>query len=355
MNTTFILKLILGSLLVLMGSNCEQKSSDSNGQSALVQKCAAMSSETCKQNAYSCRWNIDKCDSKIMVGLPALPSDLNAAKQIKADKYVCMIDKNDELWCLDEVPGGDSIIPHPSRKFAEVETQGYRVCGVLTDGQGMCFTSGKEDPSLNITKKLSKLYPFGEHTCGIYADGKVFCDGDNNYLQQIEGLAAARNASKATHLLVTRDYYLGILFEDKELVGFNFISNKWGLEVSHPIFLTASVAASQIAIADKPDFCAIQNATSVLFCAGGNYVKGIIAIPAEIATEKFTQVSVGHSHTCGILGKDQTAKCWGGKSKGQLQIPANLTGTKSIVAGNEITCWIDSTDVPHCVGRGQVI
>ena len=87
-------------------------------------------------------------------------------------------------------------------------------------------------------------------------------------------------------------------------------------------------------------------------------------LPAEIAAG-FTTLATGGYHSCG-LQTDGTAFCWGDNSSGQLgngTINSNGTGLpvrvatslkfKSLTAGYDHTCGLDSQNVAYCWGSGN--
>ncbi|USN51276.1 MAG: hypothetical protein H6731_02395 [Myxococcales bacterium] len=315
-------------------------------------KCDFVKQKECELWSYSCAWNVDVCMERWSSELPDLPVKLKKVKQIKADDYVCVIDKQDELWCMHRRGGKYEILPHETRKFIHVETQGDRVCGVLKGGEGICFTEGKKDPIPTFSKKLLKLYPFGKNICGIYQDGKVFCDGDNQRITEIAGMAPKN--LRALELAVNQDRLIEILYEDNWAGLYAYESSGWrrGGELGAG-FAMFRVAASQKFDLTGLDRCYIIAGRQSLVCSGPHYKNGEMKIPKDVEKKPVKSVSVGFNHSCAILQDDDEARCWGWKSKGQLQIPANLKGVKSIVAGNEISCYITSESKAQCVGRGK--
>jgi hypothetical protein len=312
--------------------------------------CNLLGEQACRSKNYLCKWNVDSCQPLLSTKLPILPMNLQEVKQLKADMYVCGIDKKDELWCLHEYDHLN-IYPHLSRHFKEVETQAFRVCGVLSDGSGLCFTEGEEDEGFQFTKKLSKLYPFGQNTCGIYEDGTVFCYGVSPNIHQINSLTTVV-PKKATDLVINHDFRLGVLFENGQFLGTYFINNQWKAIGLISNISTASTAVSQIT-EKRPDACIIFKNTEQLACIGLNYDGKEVKIPTDLKNQRFTSVSVGKNHTCAILERNNQARCWGGNSRGQAKLPNDITEIKSIVAGEDITCYIDNADKPHCIGRAK--
>ncbi len=57
-----------------------------------------------------------------------------------------------------------------------------------------------------------------------------------------------------------------------------------------------------------------------------------------------SELTAGHSHTCGIVKADSSARCWGHNNDGQTTVPAVSGGCASLAAGSDHTCGIVKAD-----------
>jgi hypothetical protein len=99
--------------------------------------------------------------------------------------------------------------------------------------------------------------------------------------------------------------------------------------------------------------CAISNAatSSRMRCWGSNR-NGQATVPNQ-ASSSWSAVSLGRSHTCGLLTSGQM-QCWGLNDVGQTAVPNQSTARwTSVSAGWFFTCGILNTGLLRCWGENQ--
>ncbi|MCM2323003.1 MAG: hypothetical protein NDJ90_07040, partial [Oligoflexia bacterium] len=191
----------------------------------------------------------------------------------------------------------------------------------------------------------------GEHTCGLIADGRMFCWGANTYGQLGRG-----NTLSESYLVAL------------------YVIGDWN-----------TTAWSSLSLGETHT-CAIRQSDSQLFCWGKNYTGQLgdgnnlttsnYPIPLTATggwnTTTWKAVSAGGSalgdHTCAIRSDDRLF-CWGSNSQGQLgagnttdkSVPTELNPTggwntmtwKAVIVGSTHTCAIRSDDRLFCWGNNQ--
>jgi PKD domain-containing protein/Regulator of Chromosome Condensation (RCC1) repeat protein len=92
--------------------------------------------------------------------------------------------------------------------------------------------------------------------------------------------------------------------------------------------------------------CALK-AVGTLSCWGDNS-RGQISVPAGLSG--VAAVSAGQTHTCALKG-DGTVSCWGGNSFGQANVPTGLSGVIQVSGGDLHTCALKSDGMVICWGE----
>jgi alpha-tubulin suppressor-like RCC1 family protein len=220
-------------------------------------------------------------------------------------------------------------------RYSRVAAGANHTCGIGADGRMYCWGAGATGAlgtgntsdalvptAVGGTQTFSRVVAHSDYTCAIGADTRVYCWGSNNTGQLGNGTigGSAALTPTATNFVQT----------------FREISAGLG----NPCGVTL---ASQI------------------FCWGGgnlfatDYTNGI----------SFQQVAGGApaQHACG-LAADGQAYCWGRNTYGQLgngsvtdsSTPVAVVGPRfgSIVTGDEHTCGISFDGDTYCWGRAQL-
>ncbi|MEX0843111.1 MAG: hypothetical protein WD120_02055, partial [Gemmatimonadota bacterium] len=166
-------------------------------------------------------------------------------------------------------------------------------------------------------------------TCGVEAQGRVFCWGDDEMGQ----LGIGGHGSRSTPAPVVAD------------VPFSTVSVGW----SHACALDLQGRAH----------CWGANPDGRLGVGTLEWAARPVPVAGGV---RFSWISAGSSHSCGVT-LDGEAHCWGDGADGRLgtggveshlepqRVDAELTFT-SVTAGLDFTCGIDMGGGAHCWGNG---
>jgi alpha-tubulin suppressor-like RCC1 family protein len=163
----------------------------------------------------------------------------------------------------------------------------------------------------------------GSHTCGLAADGRVYCWGDNEFGQLGDGTRTNHSSPKAVS---------GTL---------RFV------QVSAGAYHTCAVTA------DNRAYCwgNIENGR-----LGTTVGDGLT--PAVAGGRRFVRVRAGTYHTCAV-NPYNVAFCWGKKAFGELGggdnyiTPVRVAGGlsfRSVIAGGGFTCGVTTGNKGYCWG-----
>ena len=94
--------------------------------------------------------------------------------------------------------------------------------------------------------------------------------------------------------------------------------------------------------------CALK-ADGTLACWGANY-DGQTIVPT--AASPWVQVSAGEYHTCGVKA-DGTLACWGNNFNGQTSVPMTTSPWVQVSAGGEHTCAAKADGILACWGNNE--
>jgi alpha-tubulin suppressor-like RCC1 family protein len=254
--------------------------------------------------------------------------------------------------CMDDEPDPETFIPKPvqiegTRLFVDLSLGDLHSCGLQADGQLFCWgsnlqgQSGNGVPGGTVTAVpqaviggvlFSRVSAGGVHTCGINVDGATMCWGNN----QVGQLGVGSNLDK---------------FEPSPIVGGHVFTQVSAGTFNHTCGLKANGEV----------WCWGLNDMGQL--GNGNHSNQ--NAPTQVGGGvKFISVSTGGKHTCGIA-TDSSAYCWGLNSRGQVgdgtnierQIPTKVAAAlkfKQITTGLEHTCGITDIGDPYCWGDNVV-
>lgn len=180
-------------------------------------------------------------------------------------------------------------------------------------------------------KTFTSLYVGGFHVCALDADARASCWGWHGLGQlavgPYEGPGAHRSApSPAADSLRFLSLALGALHTCG--IGLDSITYCWGLNDKSQLGIDSSLS---------PDRC------------GGGSVCSIRPIALD-STFRFTAVTAGRGHTCGLTTSG-VAYCWGNRSP----IPTAVTGPAfvRITAGTHHTCGLTAAGAAYCWGEND--
>jgi alpha-tubulin suppressor-like RCC1 family protein len=254
--------------------------------------------------------------------------------------------------CNDAGPELPTFILQPvqingSRVFVDLSLGDFHSCGLQADGEVFCWGlntqgqsgngvpggTGSNVPRVIIGGALfSSISAGGNHTCGINKDGTTMCWGNNVGGQ----LGVGTNQDK---------------FEPAPVQGGHLFIQVSASTFGHTCGLKANGEA----------WCWGVNADGQL--GTGNLVNQ--NVPVQVGGNiKFTSISSGGAHTCGIT-VDSSAYCWGRNDRGQVGdgtntprlIPSKVSAPLKFIqlaAGLAHTCALSETGDAYCWGDNVV-
>lgn len=257
------------------------------------------------------------------------------------------------VGCNDIGPDLPTFLTKPtqmndSRPFVDLSLGDSHSCGLQADGQVFCWglnTQGQSgngvtgesavgDPRLVIGGVLfSSISAGGSHTCGISKGGITMCWGNN-----VGGQLGVANSSIAR-------------FEPTPVSGGHTFIQVSASTFAHTCGLKANGEV----------WCWGFNENGQL--GTGNLTNSIA--PVQVGGGiKFTRISAGGAHTCGIAA-DSSAYCWGRNDRGQIGdgtndqrlIPTKVATTTKFIRlalGLAHTCALADNGHPYCWGDNVV-
>ena len=318
---------------------------------------------------------------------------------------------------------------NPGVTFISISAGVSHTCAIGSDGEGYCWglgtygrlgnggtsqsptpvlvSRGARDPGVTF----SSISAGGGHTCAIGSDGNGYCWGYNYQGQLGNGNTGTDSTTpvkvifslpdKPTNLVATYGDGQVSLGWNKPLDGWSTITDyiiqyssnggsSWstfndGISTNtlatvtgltndtQYTFRVAAVSSNGTGlyssiVQSTPQaltITGIVTAGNDLYFGGGNMIIGTTGLGD---TQKFNQMSLGDSHSCG-LSIDGKGYCWGNNHKGQLgngsttgsttpvlisqgERPSNVTYT-SISASVEVACGLGSNGQAYCWGKNN--
>lgn len=216
-------------------------------------------------------------------------------------RHACGVALDDETYCWGSNDSGqlgtDSVAfstPTPVRvdtdvRFASVTAGGAHSCGLTADGRAHCWGDNRwgqlGDASTAVTRQpvavngglvFSELSAGIRHTCGLTADGAAYCWGANDESQL--GLSTADSDPHST----------------PQRVG----------------------AARSFTTLDAGSFTCALDPLGDPYCWGGDFGSAPTHLPGQLS---FRSLTVGSAHACGIPDSGRP-RCWGSNGVGQLGV-----------------------------------
>ena len=308
-------------------------------------------------------------------------------------------------------PSTDSINLGNGKTAKQIALGANHTCAILNDNSVKCWgsnsfeqlgygdTSNRNEPSadsinLGAGKSANQIALGNFHSCVILNDDSVKCWGNNSSGQLGYGDTTNRSEPSADSInlgdgksakqIVLGSNYSCVILKDDSIkcwgdnnsgrLGYGDISNL-SAPSTDSINLGAGKHAKQLAIGKNDHSCAILNDDSVKCWGFHDYGKLgyddtiVRRMPATNSINlglgnTAKQVALGNDHSCAILN-DDSVKCWGRSSKGQLgyEIDKITTPgsprlnktqtTKQIVTSTSATCIILNDDSVKCWGRNN--
>ncbi|MGD8728071.1 MAG: Ig-like domain-containing protein [Gemmatimonadota bacterium] len=245
-------------------------------------------------------------------------------------------------------------------------------------GNGSSRLSGSPTPVSGAhTYRQISAGPIGNHTCGLTADGRVYCWGDN-YWGEVSPFVTERSVYEPVlvdvgHTVVqvaVARYHSCALTTTGEAYcwGLNdhgHLGNGTLSESGGPDKVDAPAPFESIA-AGRNHTCGLDG-SGLAYCWGFNQYGGVgqgvewdNPIPTLVSsTHHFDQIAGGDGFTC--ARSDGDVYCWGSNSQGQLGggggaeagVPSLVPGLSDIVfveAGTHYACALDEGGAAYCWG-----
>lgn len=230
-----------------------------------------------------------------------------------------------------------------------------------------------------IGATITKIVGGGSHSCALYSTGIVKCWGDDFYGQLGDGGANSDQLSPTLVAGITTAIDIAAGTNHTCAVLANGRAQCWGEDANGQLGNDASLTdqGSPALVATVTDFIQIAaggsltcglRATGVPVCWGADAEGGVgnnagfvdMTTPQTVnGLTNMTDISVGRQHACGRRS-DNTFRCWGSDSYGQLgngggttnsgvpvtPAPGTATGSAaggdvscSFISGGSVKCW----------------
>jgi len=290
--------------------------------------------------------------------------------------------------------------PSLSVSFAQLELGYGHTCGLAADGRAFCMgdhqyaqlgtsepmrrCQGGAQPCSQTPLPVDGGHAFVQlgldqrHSCGLTANGEVYCWGFGEGGQLGDGLrtnsqAPVRVQTSARFRFLGRGQSSGNLCaiaEGGQLycwgIGGDGQGGNGTLDVAPAPTPVASNLAFRAVGSGQGFACALAESGDIYCWGRNNYGRlgtgqsGATTVPALVAGGlKYAALAVGGQHACG-LAVDGSAHCWGfAPSVGSTapvdgatrpQPVAGRRSYRAITAGFQHTCAIDTTDQAWCWG-----
>ena len=213
----------------------------------------------------------------------------------------------------------------PSEKFEQVSAGGSHTCGVKADGKIVCWGNddhGQSTPPAGTFRQVSA----GEsHTCAINADRKVNCWGSNSRGKSTPPAGTFQQVSAGS------DHTCGVHAKGYAVC--------WGEYHVSRVPVLQSGTLEQVSTGSHHT-CGVW-ANGWAFCWGTDLYGEVTSSPGT-----FQQVSAGLAHTCGVK-TDGSLSCWGDNREGQAmpqwetfqQVSSGALSTCGVKTDGRLACW----------------
>ncbi len=269
------------------------------------------------------------------------PSVQTTFTSVSAGKYhTCGIradNANVECWGSNAY---NQAAPPSNAEFTTISAGGFHTCGIKQDNTVECWGAGttnsgtdnKYGQSLPPVNVKFDFISAGElHTCGITETGFAMCWGSNNEGQSLP----LKSDIPFKAITAGKDHTCALEKHTSYVYCWGGNGNSYA-DVPSPINLSVGYFHACMVLA-----------SGELKCWGNNN-NGESTPPAGV---KFTQVSTGVAHTCGIRADNQKVQCWGQNGHDRATPPINSVFTAistkyrhtcGTLVDQTIECWGDN-------------
>ena len=209
--------------------------------------------------------------------------------------------------------------PLRDERLTAISVGDWHGCGLRADGAAVCW----EDEASPPGGKFTSISAGWSHTCGLREDGAAVCWGDNE-----DGRASPPRDERFTAISAGYRHTCGLRDDGTAVC--------WG-----------DNAYGQITPFNTASDVRTRTRTWRSWWIWGDNEYGEISP----AVGKFTAISAGAWHTCG-LREDGVAVCWGGNSYGRIYAPESYIFL-SVSAGAWHSCGLIQDGTAVCWGAGS--
>lgn len=232
-------------------------------------------------------------------------------------RHCCAIRWDDVIRCWGNNDNGEAT--DPAGYFKAVAAGNEHSCGISENDTLSCWGINEFNQSQVPHTRLTTVATGGQHACGLRPDGSITCWGQNDYGQ-----------APQTQIVIPPN------LSDEE---------KAQLTAQDPI----KNAFSQLS-AGPSHTCGVKLDGQILCWGAGTQAASTenCLVPecgqAAAPEGRFTQVSSGRVHSCGIESGNSTATCWGANGAQQSTVPLRDDGGEhtfiAVATGHSSTCGI---------------
>jgi len=257
--------------------------------------------------------------------------------------------------CRGEDVNGPATLPQPAAQvaatplaFTQVSAGGSHTCGVTADNRGYCWgdndyyghgqlgdgtmTDRLTPTPVAGTLRFRSISSGGSHTCALTVDFRAYCWGSNTTGAVGDGTIGARTRPVAVH------------------GGLKFLQIDAG-----------GATTCGVSYSNRRAYCWGENSYGQI----GDGTTTNRSTPALVAGgHQFRQLSVGLYYTCGVTTANE-AFCWGSNAVGQIGdnstatvrlTPSRVAGMhsfKQVDAGFTHSCAVTTDNQAYCWGNGR--
>ena len=241
------------------------------------------------------------------------------------DEWVCTVTPSDGVNTGPDTTESVTVV-YP---WEQITAGAQHSCGIDTAGAPQCWGDNSDGQSTPPSRVFDDIDSGGFHSCGI-SGGNVYCWG--------------RDIDDQVSEAPTVGSYLDVQLGVKHSCSRNSSGNLdcWGRDLSG---CTSPPAGSFVSFTVGEYHGCALNSSGYASCWG----RDVDDESSPPATTKFSQVSAGASHTCGILQATGGLDCWGDNASGVTTAPAT-TGYQRLACGKVHCCAISASGSIDCWG-----
>jgi alpha-tubulin suppressor-like RCC1 family protein len=271
----------------------------------------------------------------------------------------------------DAVCWGGHATPAIRGAVGQVSVGANNGCGVYSDGALRCWGSNVYGQALPPVGRVREVVSDAGHTCTLDFEGRAQCWGENSGADPVEGLSDF----VFSQISASEGLTCGILSSSQEIFcwssgrGVNlFPRGRAFSQLSAGRFYSCAIEADTdrpfcvrdeevsdahlqipegllaVQISAGEDAACALDADGEATCWGGAFVS---SPPSEM---RFSQISSGYRHACGVLRESAEVVCWGEDEQGQATPPVGVP-MHTVAAGTTHSCGITLEGHLACWGR----